>query len=217
MLYWVKYEYKTLLFRSTAAMNNKKLGYARVSMCNQDLTLQLDALKIAGVKEDDIYVEKVSGRLSKAKRPQLDACLKKLNEGDVLVVWKLDRLGRSLKDLLNIIQELEERKIRFSSLTETIDTSSPTGRLIFHVIAAFGEFERNLIKERSGAGLAAAKKRGVVFGRHPKLSREQQKKLIASYKSGLPIKELNKLFGISKTYLYNCLRVHNISLKINSK
>ncbi|MDR1481692.1 MAG: recombinase family protein [Synergistaceae bacterium] len=198
-------------------MNNKKLGYARVSMYNQDLALQLDALKIAGVKDADIYVEKISGRLSKAKRPQLDACLKKLKEGDILVVWKLDRLGRSLKDLLNIIQELEERKIRFSSLTETIDTSSPTGRLIFHVIAAFGEFERNLIKERSVAGLAAARKRGVVFGRRQKLSRKQQEKLIQFYKSGTPIKKLMDQFGISKTCLYDCLHTHNINLKKNDK
>jgi DNA invertase Pin-like site-specific DNA recombinase len=198
-------------------MSDKKLGYARVSMYNQDLALQLDALKIAGVEETDIFVEKISGRLSKAKRPQLNACLEKLKEGDILVVWKLDRLGRSLKDLLNIIQELEERKIRFSSLTETIDTSSPTGRLIFHVIAAFGEFERNLIKERSIAGLTAAKKRGIVCGRHPKLSRKQQEKLIASYKSRVPIKELKEQFGISKTYLYNCLSDHNISLRVNRK
>ena len=198
-------------------MSNKKIGYARVSMCSQDLALQLDALKIAGVKEADIFVEKISGRLSKAKRPQLKACLKKLKEGDVLIVWKLDRLGRSLKDMLNIIQELEERKIRFSSLTETIDTSSPSGRLIFHVIAAFGEFERNLIKERSAAGLDSARKRGVVFGSHPKLSRKQQEKLISSYKSGVPIKELKEQFGISKTYLYDCLRERNIDLKINKK
>jgi DNA invertase Pin-like site-specific DNA recombinase len=186
-------------------------------MCNQDLALQLDALKIAGVKESDIYVEKISGRLSKARRPQLDACLRKLTEGDSLVVWKLDRLGRSLKDLLNIIQELEERKILFSSLTETIDTSSPTGRLIFHVIAAFGEFERNLIKERSVAGLEAARKRGVVFGRRPKLSRKEQKSLIESYKSGVPVKEINRQFSISRTYLYNCLREYNVTLKINKK
>ncbi|MDR1482902.1 MAG: recombinase family protein [Synergistaceae bacterium] len=196
-------------------MSNKKFGYARVSMCNQDLALQLDALKIAGVKEDDIYVEKISGRLSKAKRPQLNACLKKLKEGDSLVVWKLDRLGRSLKDLINIIQELEEKKIRINSLTETIDTSSPTGRLIFHMIAAFGEFERNLIKERSTAGLAAARKRGVVCGRHPKLSLKQQEQLITYYKAGVSIKKLKDQFSISKTYLYNCLHKHNICLKIN--
>jgi DNA invertase Pin-like site-specific DNA recombinase len=196
-------------------MTNKKIGYARVSMCSQDLALQLDALKNAGIAETDIYVEKISGRLSKAKRPQLNVCLKRLKEGDSLVVWKLDRLGRSLKDLINIIQELEDRKIRLSSLTETIDTSSPTGRLIFHVIAAFGEFERNLIKERSIAGLAAARKRGVVFGRRQKLSSQEQKKLIESYKSGTPIKEINKQFSISKTYIYNCLHAHNVGLKIN--
>jgi DNA invertase Pin-like site-specific DNA recombinase len=182
-------------------------------MYNQDLALQLDALRSAGVDEADIYVEKISGRLSKAKRPQLNACLKILKEGDSLIVWKLDRLGRSLKDLINIIQELEERKIRFNSLTETIDTSSPTGRLIFHIIAAFGEFERNLIKERSAAGLAAARRRGVVCGRRPKLSEKDQLKLIQCYKSGATIKDLRKQFSISKTCLYNTLHTHKIGLK----
>jgi DNA invertase Pin-like site-specific DNA recombinase len=194
---------------------NEKFGYARVSMYNQDLALQLDALKVAGVDEANIYVEKISGKLGKAKRPQLSACLKKLTEGDSLIVWKLDRLGRSLKDLISIIQELEERKICFNSLTETIDTSSPTGRLIFHMIAAFGEFERNLIKERSAAGLAAARKRGVICGRQPKLSPKQQILLITHYKSGTPIKKLKEKFGISKTSLYDCLHAHHINLKRN--
>jgi DNA invertase Pin-like site-specific DNA recombinase len=197
-------------------MANKKIGYARVSMCSQDLALQLDALKNEGIAEADIYVEKISGRLSKAKRPQLNACLNKLKEGDSLIVWKLDRLGRSLKDLINIIQELEERKIRFKSLTETIDTSSPTGRLIFHIIAAFGEFERNLIKERSAAGLTAARRRGVVCGRPPKLSKKEQKQLVKCYESGTPVTKIKERFSISKSYLYNCLREHNINLKIKS-
>jgi DNA invertase Pin-like site-specific DNA recombinase len=214
----IKYANATDLFvGGFDAVINRKIGYARVSMYNQDLALQLDALKVAGVDEANIYVEKISGRLSKAKRPQLNACLKMLKEGDNLIVWKLDRLGRSLKDLINIVQELEERKISFSSLTETIDTSSPTGRLIFHIIAAFGEFERNLIKERSVAGLAAAKKRGVVCGRRHKLSMKQQEQLIKFYQSGASIKEIEELFLISKTCLYNCLNSHNITLKTDTK
>jgi DNA invertase Pin-like site-specific DNA recombinase len=192
---------------------SKKFGYARVSMDNQDLALQLDALTSSGVCEDDIFIEKISGKLSKADRPQLDACMKTLREGNMLVVWKLDRLGRSLKDLINIIQELEERKIQFSSLTETINTSSPIGRLIFHIIGAFGEFERNLIKERSAAGLAAAKKRGIIGGRKRKLSKNQQTKLVLLYKTGTPVKSLLQTFRISRTCLYDYLHFNGIILR----
>jgi DNA invertase Pin-like site-specific DNA recombinase len=185
-------------------------------MCSQDLTLQLDALEVAGVKKENIFVEKISGRLSKAKRPQLEACFETLREGDALIVWKLDRLGRSLKDLINLIHELDERKIRFHSLTETIDTSSPTGRLIFHMIAAFGEFERNLIKERCTAGLAAARSRGIIGGRRQKLSQKQQKTLVDSYKTGMTVSVLREEFSISKTCLYDYLRLNGISLRKNT-
>lgn len=195
-------------------MQNKKFGYARVSMGSQDLALQLDALKAAGISEKDIYIEKISGKLSKAQRPQLIACFKRLQEGDSLVVWKLDRLGRSVKDLLNLVQELDERKVHFQSLTEIIDTSSSTGRLIFHIFAAFCEFERNLIKERTLAGLASARARGVIGGRRYKLSESKQKRLVHLYKKeNMPIKEIQKQLGISKSCLYGYLRLHNIFLK----
>ncbi|MDR2522850.1 MAG: recombinase family protein [Synergistaceae bacterium] len=194
-------------------MQNKKIGYARVSMGSQDLTLQLDALRTAGVDEENIFIEKISGRLSKSQRPQLLTCFRKLREGDTLIVWKLDRLGRSLKDLLNLIQELEERRVHFRSLTETIDTSSPTGRLIFHIIAAFGEFERNLTKERSLAGLASARARGIVGGRRHKLSNDDQKLLVHLYKKNIPIQIIRERFGISKSCLYDYLRLNNTILR----
>jgi DNA invertase Pin-like site-specific DNA recombinase len=182
-------------------------------MGNQDLALQLDALRAAGVNEKNVFIEKISGKLSKSQRPQLKACFKKLQEGDTLMVWKLDRLGRSLKDLLNLVQELEERKVHFHSLTETIDTSSPTGRLMFHIIAAFDEFERNLIKERSLAGLVAARARGIIGGRRYKLTKIEQNSLVQLYKKNVPIREIMTSFGISKSCLYGYLRLHDILLK----
>lgn len=194
-------------------MQERKFGYARVSMDRQDLALQFDALIAAGVNHSDIFVEKRSGSLGKSDRPQLKKCLKILKQGDTLVVWKLDRLGRSLKDLINFVQTLEERSIHFKSLTETIDTSSPTGRLIFHVIGAFGEFERNLIKERSLAGLAAARKRGVVGGRRYKLTIDQQQTLVGLYLNNTPIATIRDQFAISKTCLYDYLKMHNCQLR----
>jgi DNA invertase Pin-like site-specific DNA recombinase len=213
----VKIRFNPLSRGCGTTMKNRKIGYARVSMTSQDLALQLDALRVAGVPEADIYVEKITGKLSKAKRPQLDSCLRSLKNGDCLVVWKLDRLGRSLLDLLQIMQELEERHIRFNSLTEAIDTSIPTGRLMFHLLAAFGEFERNLIRERSAAGLEAARKRGVVGGRRRKLDDKQQSSLVRLYKSGTPIKRLQEDFGVSKRCVYDYLHYHNIKLRKEAK
>lgn len=134
----------------------KRLGYARVSTDDQRLDLQRDALTRAGCV--DIYEEKVSGKST--DRPVLDYCLRALNEGDTLVVWRLDRLGRSLPDLVRIVGELERRSIGFESITERIETGSATGKLTFHLFSALAEFERNLIRERTQAGLAAARARG---------------------------------------------------------
>ncbi len=130
-----------------------RIGYARVSTEDQTLDLQRDALKRAKCRE--IYEEQATGK--NTGRPQLDACLKSLREGDTLAVWRLDRLGRNLTDLVRLISELEDRKINFESLTEKIETGSPAGRLVFHVFAALAEFERNLIRERTVAGLKAGK------------------------------------------------------------
>ncbi|MBF0470666.1 MAG: recombinase family protein [Gammaproteobacteria bacterium] len=139
------------------------IGSARVSTHDQNPDLQIDALEEAGCEE--IFQEEMSGKIR--SRSELDACLRMLRTGDTLVVWRLDRLGRSLKDLVEIIQGLEEKEIGFKSLTESIDTSSAGGRLIFHLFGALAEFERNLIVDRTKAGLVAARARGRVTVQTP--------------------------------------------------
>lgn len=136
------------------------MGYARVSTETQDTALQIDALKAAGCER--IYEESTSG--ANRERPELVKCLDALRDGDTLTVWRLDRLGRSLKDLVGIVSDLEERGVGFRSLSEAIDTGSAGGKLIFHVFAALAEFERSLIRERTRAGLQAARARGRMGG-----------------------------------------------------
>ena len=135
----------------------KRIGYARVSTDDQNLDLQRDALALAGCST--VYEETMSGK--SADRPELGHCLKALRSGDTLVVWRLDRLGRSLPDLVGIVSSLEREGVAFESITERIETTSAAGKLIFHVFAALAEFERNLIRERTRAGLAAARARGT--------------------------------------------------------
>ena len=144
-------------------------GYARVSTNHQDTELQLTALKSAGCEK--IFEEHASGR--KSNRPALKKLLRTLNAGDTLVVWKLDRLGRSMRNLVLLVDELRQRGIHFKSLTDSIDTSSPMGRFIFHIMSALAEMERELIVERTRAGLAAAREKGRIGGRRPKLTPEQ--------------------------------------------
>lgn len=147
------------------------IGYMRVSTADQSTDLQRDALLAAGVKERDIYLDKASGK--REDRPGLEACLKAMREGDTLVVWKLDRLGRSLRHLVATVQELVERGVGFRVLTghgANIDTGTASGKLVFGIFAALAEFERELIGERTRAGLAAARARGRKGGRKPKLS-----------------------------------------------
>ncbi len=148
------------------------LGYARVSTETQDTALQLDALSAAGCER--IYQERTSG--GSRERPELAKCLDALRAGDTLTVWRLDRLGRSLRDLVGTVADLEERGVGFRSLRESIDTGSAGGKLIFHVFAALAEFERSLIRERTRAGLAAARARGRKGGRPRKLTPDQARK-----------------------------------------
>lgn len=145
-----------------------KIGYARVSTQEQHPEMQIDALTQAGCEQ--VFQEKVSGTAE--QRPEWESCLRSLRAGDTLVVWRLDRLARSLKHLVVIVDDLQERDIGFVSLTENIDTTSAGGRLVFHVFGALAEFERNLIRERTMAGLAAARARGRKGGRRHKLSKE---------------------------------------------
>ncbi|MBD2038232.1 recombinase family protein [Leptolyngbya sp. FACHB-321] len=145
------------------------IGYERVSTDDQKLALQHDALQAAGCEK--IFADKMSG--AKADRPGLQEAFEFARKGDTIVVWRLDRLGRSLKDLMALVEELEKRKIGFRSLQESIDTTSSGGKLIFHMFGALAEFERNLIRERTQAGLQAARARGRKGGRQQKLTQQQ--------------------------------------------
>ncbi len=152
-------------------VNWNLVGYARVSTDDQNLDLQMRALHAAGVREAAIYREHVSG-VGK-RRPQLQDCMKILRPGDVLVIWKRDRLGRDLIEVVKMADELRRRQVELRSLTEQIDTTSAYGKFFFHVIAAFAQLERDLISERTKAGLAAARARGKLPGRRPSLTPEQ--------------------------------------------
>ena len=179
----------------------QRIGYARVSTDDQNLDLQHDALRKAGIADDRLYSDTASGK--DADRKELLACLKALREGDTLVVWRLDRLGRSLPDLVRIVGELEQKGVSFESLTEKIETGSAAGKLVFHVFAALAEFERNLIRERTRAGLVAARARGRAGGRKPKLSDAQIKEINEMVDAQkLPIGRIAELYGVSRTTIY---------------
>lgn len=179
-----------------------KIGYARVSTLDQNLQLQEDALTQAGCEK--IITDTISGK--SVDRPGLARLREILRSGDILVVWRLDRLGRSLKDLVQWIGELEEQGIGFQSLQESIDTTSPSGKLVFHLFASLAEFERNLIRERTLAGLAAARSRGKMGGRRKKLDAKQRLLAVSLYQQKQhTIKEICSIFGISKQTLYNYL------------
>src|SRR6266704_1041561 len=139
------------------------IGYARVSTNEQNLDLQRDALRKAGVTAKHIFTDKITG--TKEERPGLTEALSHLREGDTLVVWRLDRLGRSLKHLIETVTALKQQGIAFKSITENIDTATATGQLVFHIFGALAEFERNLIRERTIAGLESARARGRLGGR----------------------------------------------------
>lgn len=178
---------------------NQRIGYARVSTDDQHLELQRDALSQAGCSV--IYEEAISGK--SAVRPELEQCRKALRAGDTLVVWRLDRLGRSLPDLVQIIADLELRGIGFESLTEKIETSSAAGKLVFHVFAALAEFERGLIRERTQAGLAAARARGRAGGRKPKLDAKQIRQIKVLLRDpNTSVAEVARDYGVSRTTIY---------------
>ena len=181
------------------------IGYARVSTHDQNLDLQKDALEKAGCKK--IYVEQMSG--SSRIRPELEKTLEMLRNGDTLVVWRLDRLGRSLKHLIELITKLEQREIGFKSLMESMDTTTSGGKLIFHIFGALAEFEHNLIKERTSAGLAAARARGRNGGRPLKLDEKKRGLAIKLYNEReRSIKEICQIMGVSKPTLYSYIHKH---------
>ncbi|MCG8323420.1 MAG: recombinase family protein [Cytophagales bacterium] len=179
------------------------IGYARVSTHDQNLDLQIDALKHAGCEE--VIIDKVSGTV--AERTGLKQIKKLLRKSDTLVVWRLDRLGRSLKDLIEWVNYLEEKNAGLKSLQESIDTSTSTGKLIFHIFGALAEFERNLIIERTQAGLAAARARGRLGGRRKSLDAEDRKIVVDLYhEKKMSVKKICEVMGISKPTLYSYLK-----------
>lgn len=180
-----------------------KVGYARVSTVDQNLSLQIDALKIAGCQK--IFTDKMSG--AKRERPFFQEALKYLRDGeDSLVVWRLDRLGRSLKHLMEIVKELEERKIGLQVIQQSIDTTTSGGKLFFHIFGALAEFERDLIRERTHAGLQAARVRGRFGGRPKSLDDKQIKFAKKLHKEKeLSINEICQMLGISRSTFYRYL------------
>jgi DNA invertase Pin-like site-specific DNA recombinase len=178
-------------------------GYARVSTNGQDLTLQEQQLKAAGASA--VFAEKLSGAKSEAERPQLQKVLKKLAEGDTLIVTKLDRLGRSTLDLLKIVDAIRIKKAHFKSLGDPWDTSSPTGELLLQIIASIAQFERSLIFARTQAGIKRARQNGVTFGR-PVALNEKQKLIIAERRAeGETIQQLADSFKVSVGTIHRAL------------
>jgi len=179
------------------------LGYARVSTGDQDAALQQDALKAASCYR--IFTDTASGSLE--SRPELTKVLDQLRPGDTLVVWRLDRLGRSIRHLIDQLADLKERGIGFRSLQEAIDTTSSGGRLVFHVFAALAEFERDLIRERTNAGLQAARARGRVGGRPPLLTKDKLRTARRMYEQkDMTVEKIGEVLGVSRTTVYRALR-----------
>lgn len=189
-----------------------KIGYARVSTKDQSFDLQLDALTKAGCCK--IYKEVVSG--AKSDRAVLDDLLRNIRSKDVLVVWKLDRLGRSLKHLVELVSDLNEKNVGFQSLNDPVDTTSSQGRLIFNIFASLAEFERDIIRERTQAGLSAARARGKKGGRPkgiPKKAESTTYAAAALYNEGkLSVLEICNQLGISKSTLYSYLRYRGVKI-----
>ena len=182
------------------------IGYARVSTNEQNLDLQRDALRKAGVSAKNLYTDKITG--TKEERPGLAAALSHLGEGDTLVVWRLDRLGRSLKHLIETVTALQSTGVAFQSITENINTATATGQLVFHIFGALAEFERSLIRERTIAGVSAARARGRKGGR-PKLNTSLSKvamaKKLYADKMNTP-SDICKTLHISRATLYRYIK-----------
>ena len=181
----------------------RRIGYARVSTADQDLAPQLDVLHAKGC--EPIYSEHASGK--HADRPELAQAMKALRAGDTLVVWRLDRLGRSLPDLIATVNELAGRGISFESVTEAIDTTTASGKLVFNIFASLADFERHLIGERTRAGLAAGRARGRMGGRPPALTSKQLREArLLLTDSDATVTAVAERYGVSRTTLYKGLR-----------
>ncbi len=186
----------------------RNLGYARVSKGEQDLSLQLDALKQQGCRKSHVFVDKASG--ARSKRPGLDACLEALRAGDVLHVWRLDRLGRSMPHLITLVEELQNRGVGFRSIRDgVIDTTTASGDLVFHIFSALAQFERRLIQERTQAGLQAARARGRRGGRRPLAANDPRVRMAKRMyqDKSLSIAEMCRTLVISRATLYRYLGI----------
>lgn len=177
------------------------LGYARVSTDDQKLDLQFDALKAAGCEQ--IFSDKLGGAVN--TRPGLEEIFKYIRSGDTLVVWKLDRLGRTVKGLVDLVEDLQKRGAQFRSLTDSIDTSTPGGRLFFHIMAAMAQMEKELIRERTQAGLAAAKARGRTGGRKKVMDDSKVAAAKKLLEAGMTATEVAKNLGIGRATLYRAI------------
>jgi DNA invertase Pin-like site-specific DNA recombinase len=177
------------------------IGYARVSTSDQRLDLQLDALRRAGVHDDNIHKDFASG--ARVTRKGLTNALRDVRAGDVLVVWKLDRLGRSLPDLIKKLEELDRIGAGFRSLTESLDTTTAMGRLVLHVLGAIAQFERDLGRERTAAGMRAARGRGAQIGAKPKLNDREKKQAEKMLLGDATVVEVAEHFGVSTGTIYN--------------
>ena len=190
------------------------IGYARVSTTEQHLYLQQDALKAAGCLK--IFTDTISG--AKSERKGMDEALSYIRGGDTLVVWRLDRLGRSLKDLIERITDLHNRNIGFKSLTENIDTTTSGGKLIFHIFGALAEFERDIMKERTNAGLTAARARGRQGGR-PRSSLSDDRKLQMARQmyenKALPVRDICNVLGIQRSTFYKYMKGYSKTLGVD--
>lgn len=202
----IVYSLKWMVYETGMTKEQKMVGYARVSTNEQNIDMQVDALMKAGCDKQHMFVEKISG--VKKSRPQLDACLESLQAGDVLVVYRLDRLGRSMSNLVGIIENLREHKIGFKSLCDgAIDTTTASGELVFNIFSSMAQFERRLIQERTDAGLKAARARGRRGGRPKILADEKKVQAVKRMHQDntMPIGEICSLLGISRPTFYRYL------------